>query len=107
MAQCIPRSHARKLSIIPLAQRADNGAGSAAVAVAVATGRSKGPEELDLGLASFYKRKIHDLEADCCAGLNRIRSRFAEGAFEAGRPDEAGAGLQESYEFDLKFVDDV
>lgn len=26
--------------------------------------------------SSFYKRKIYDLEAICCADLNRVRSRF-------------------------------
>ncbi|XP_008216014.1 uncharacterized protein LOC103317856 [Nasonia vitripennis] len=32
----------------------------------------------DPDLAGFYKSKIDELEADCCEGLNRIRSRFTE-----------------------------
>ncbi|XP_043504556.1 uncharacterized protein LOC122525700 [Polistes fuscatus] len=49
-------------------------------------------EELDsydescssMSMSSFYKQKIHDLERDCCAGLNKVRDGFVESlqAFE-------------------------
>ncbi|XP_043672329.1 uncharacterized protein LOC122631112 [Vespula pensylvanica] len=37
-----------------------------------------------LSMSKFYKEKIHDLERDCCAGLNRVKDGFVESlqAFE-------------------------
>lgn len=35
-------------------------------------------DEFDVEVANYYKQKIDDLEADCSAGLNRIRSRYSE-----------------------------
>lgn len=33
-------------------------------------------QRLSVSSASSYKRKIYDLEAICCADLNRVKSRF-------------------------------
>ena len=68
---------------------------------------------LDLELASFFKRKIRDLEADCDS-LCRIRSRFTESAYlDVGTERRSGdrigenddcARQQRNAEFDEKFV---
>ncbi|XP_046823570.1 uncharacterized protein LOC124426207 [Vespa crabro] len=37
-----------------------------------------------MSMSKFYKEKIHDLERDCCAGLNKVKNGFVESlqAFE-------------------------